>query len=113
MEKLKSQRGVFSWILIGLFALLFAYDVWEAVGNFVGIQSQALTLGLGISVFGWIVLLAAMVLPVIIFVLALLWSRKMNMGRMFLVFVIGFAVSSVLSLDIVLGTTAYQIFSVN
>ncbi len=59
------------------FALLFAYDVWEAFGNLVGIVSYANSLRVGVVGWGWIVLIGSAALPALLWMLALVlgWRR--------------------------------------
>jgi len=96
------MRRVLKLVIVGVFALLFAYDVWEAVGNFVGIYAQGLPYGLLLTVGGWFFLLLAVFAPVILFVLATVFTRKMSVGKSLVIFTIALMISSVVFVDITL-----------
>ena len=49
------------WLAITIavvFGVFYAYDVWEAVGNLVGLNLQAGALGVALTGFGWALLVA-------------------------------------------------------
>lgn len=61
------------------FGLLFAYDVWQAIGNIVGIVTWANYLQVPVVGWGWVVLIGSAVLPALIWVLAVVlgWKRPL------------------------------------
>jgi hypothetical protein len=95
--------AVVRWSILGLFGLLFAYDVWEAIGNFIGIYTQGLPFGLLLTVGGWVFLLLAVFAPIVLFVLAAILTRKRTVPVSLAMFVIALMVSAVISLDITLA----------
>jgi hypothetical protein len=99
----RGVRTIGGWIVVGLFALLFAHDVWEAIGNFVGINYQRLALGLELTGWGWIILLGGLLAPVVLFFLALVVTRKMSAWRTLALFSVALFVSAVIALDITLA----------
>jgi hypothetical protein len=93
------------WLEITLaiaFGLFFAYDAWEAVGNLVGIADLAGTLDTSISGLGWVVLIAAILLPVLLFAAAFLLGRRRSAVVQAALYLAGLAVSAALYLDILL-----------
>lgn len=112
-EQVNKTRSLFSWIVVGFFALFFAFDVWEGIGNFLGIQAQSLTLGIAISALGWVAIVVGVIAPIILFVLALLLSKKMSLGNSAFLFLLALAISAIISADLVLGTNAFLIYTVN
>ncbi|MFC6355155.1 hypothetical protein [Luethyella okanaganae] len=82
------------------FGLSYAYDVWEAVGNLVGLSSLASGLGTTLSVFGWIVLVFALVLPIILFGLAFWLGRSRGVLAQAALYLVGLGVSATLYLDV-------------
>lgn len=89
--------GTVSLIIAALFGLLYAYDVWEAVGNFIGIPTIYRSLGAEASVPWWL-LVTAIALPVIIYAIAFLLGLRRNIGERALLLLAGLAVSSALFL---------------
>jgi hypothetical protein len=93
------------WLEIALaiaFGLFFAYDAWEAVGNLVGVAELAGTLETSISGLGWVVLIAAILLPVALFAAAFLLGRRRSAVVQAALYLTGLAVSALLYLDILL-----------
>ena len=97
------MRTLARWLTVGVFGLFFAFDVWEAVGNFIGIYSQGLLLGLVLTGWGWLFLLLGIFAPIIVFVLAMIFTRKMSAARSLALFAVALTVSAVISLDITLA----------
>ena len=112
-EQITKTRGVVSWIVVGFFAPFFAFDVWEGIGNFLGIQAQSLTLGIAISGLGWIAIVVGVIAPILLFVIALLMSKKMPLAHTAFLFLLALSVSAIISADLVLGTNAFLIYTVN
>lgn len=99
------RRNPPRWLLLviaGVFALFYAYDVWAAIGNLVGLNGQAHGLDTELSAFAWIVLIGAILIPVLVYVLAYRLGRNRAFGVQALTLLVGLALVSVLSLDITL-----------
>lgn len=91
------------WLLMliaGFFALFYAYDVWQGVGNLVGLNEQAQSLDTELSAFGWIVLIGAILIPVVVYVLAYWLGRNRAFGVQALTLLVGLALVAALSLDV-------------
>lgn len=104
------KHSIWVWILIVVFALFFAHDVWEGVGNFLGVQSTHFSLGISISLLGWVTIIVDVLAPIVLFVLALVITRRMTAGRTFFVFLLALAISAVVGADLALGTNAASLF---
>ena len=111
--KVTQTRSVGAWILAAVFALLFAYDVWEGIGNFVGVMAQSLSLGISLSAFGWFAVVFGILAPLVIFFAALWVTRKRSLLPAFVIYVVALSISAVIGVDLALGTNAFLIFSVN
>jgi hypothetical protein len=91
------------WLLLAIalfFGLFYAYDVWEAVGNLVGLNLQAQSLDTQLSGVGWAVLIFAVVLPVLVYALAYWLGRNRAFGVQALTLLVGLCAVAVISLDI-------------
>lgn len=75
-------------VILG-FALLFAWDLWEAVQNLVLVPQFAAQLGLGTEQVPWWLLGLDVSLPVIVFVGALFLARRRGTGVTAIVLVTG------------------------
>ncbi|MCP2030492.1 hypothetical protein L1277_000556 [Okibacterium sp. HSC-33S16] len=98
------SRRVPRWVtttLAVIFGLLFAYDVWEAVGNVIGISWLVSGTETAISVFGWVVLSTNILVPIALFLLAFRLGRRRDLLAQILLYLTGLGVSAVIALDIV------------
>jgi hypothetical protein len=84
------------------FGLFFAYDAWEGVGNLIGMAGIASALETSITALGWVVLIAAILLPVVLFAVAFLLGRRRTAVVQAVLYLAGLAVSAALYLDILL-----------
>jgi hypothetical protein len=90
--------------------LLYGYATWSGVGNFLGVQNQRLQLGLDLTVVGWASIITLVVLPVLLCAACAVITRRMRMSRTVFTFALGFAIVSVVTLDIVLALPQTSIF---
>ena len=86
------------WILytlLGLFGLLYAYAVWNAIAYTIPLA------GLAIGATAWVALILAIILPVVVYVLAIAITRRRGLGAVALVLFAGLGVVAVFWLDVV------------
>ena len=86
------------WILytlLGVFGLLYAYAVWNAIAYMIPL------VGLAIGATTWVALILAIVLPVVVYVLAIAITRRRGLGTVALVLFAGLGVVAVFWLDVV------------
>ncbi len=86
------------WILytlLGLFGLLYAYAVWNAIAYTIPLA------GLAIGATTWVALILAIILPVVVYVLAIAITRRRGLGTVALVLFAGLGVVAVFWLDVV------------
>ena len=105
------KAGWIVWALGGLVTLIYGYAVVAAVGNLVGIPGIAAALGLGVSVTGWAWLSLGVALPVLLYGIALLLSRRRPGWARILLLVTGLCVVAVLQLDIMHVTPQSSFFA--
>ena len=86
------------WILytlLGAFGLLYAYAIWNAVAYMIPL------VGLAIGVTSWVALILAIILPVVIYVVAIALTRRRRLGTVALVLLAGLGLVAVFWLDVV------------
>lgn len=83
-----------------LFGVLYAYDVWEAVGNLVGLNVQASALGISLTGLGVTLLVVALVVPFVVFGLAFWLGRHRGPLQQVVLFLVGYALVQALTLDL-------------
>ncbi|MBB5641726.1 hypothetical protein [Cryobacterium roopkundense] len=100
---LATRRRTPAWLAVTiavLFGLFYAYDVWEAVGNLVGLLSTVQSLDTQFSAFGWVVLIGAIIVPVVLFAGAFWLGRARAPLGQVLLYGVGLCASAALSLDV-------------
>ena len=96
-----------TWLIVtiaGAFGLLYAYAVWNAVGNLV--QTLQFT---PLNAVGWLLWLFAIAVPVIVFALAFAFGYRRRAWEFSLIMLMGLTVVAVFWLDLLaylLGNTA-------
>lgn len=91
--------------------LLYGYAAWSGVGNFLGVQNQSLRLGLDLTLVGWVAPLTLVVLPVVLFAACIVITRRMRVSHTLFTFAVGFALISVITLNIVLALPQTAIYA--
>jgi hypothetical protein len=89
-----------SALIIAIFVMLFGWDLWEALGNLVGLKPFYEAMGIGASV-PWILLWTGVLLPVIAFGFSMvLWSRWLGSAERLAIMVVAWAVVAGMSLSL-------------
>ena len=83
-----------------LFGVLYAYDVWEAVRDLVGMSLLVGDLGVSFAGVGLGLLIAALVVPLLVFGLAFWLGRNRNPLVQVVLFLTGYAVVQAITLDL-------------
>ncbi len=95
-----TPRWLFAAIA-GLFGLVFAYAVWNAVGNLVASIQAAQAAHLQLSALGWFLWILAAALPIIIYVIAFVLAKRRGLLGVLLLFLAGLGLVAALWLDLV------------
>ncbi len=97
----------FWWTVAILFALLYAWDLFEALSNLFGVSDQLGRLnefreqnGLNTVATPWAPLAINVALPVVVYFLSLFVSRKRNVGVLAIVLLCGLGVVAACSLSL-------------
>ncbi|MBM7830149.1 hypothetical protein JOE59_000854 [Agromyces cerinus] len=91
------------WLAITIavvFGVFYAYDVWEAVGNLVGLNITANELGVSVTGGGWALLVAGIAVPLLVFGTALWLGRRRAPLAQVVLFLAGYALVQVLAADV-------------
>lgn len=95
------RRMIGSVAVTVLFGALFAWDVWEAVSNLVALPDFYDYAGLGRENVPWWLLIAGVVVPVLLFVAAIVLGRGRPLLVKAIVLFVALAVASSLGLGVV------------
>lgn len=96
----EAKRGRYGWLSLtvaALFGLFFAYDVWEALGNLFNLPTAYNALGIGDRV-PWALLWFGVLVPPLVFAVAVFVGRRRNVFGKALIFLVGLAVVAALTL---------------
>lgn len=89
-----------AWTAAVLITVLYAYTVVAAVGNLTGLPGMADAMGLTMTAVGWFWLWFGVLLPVVVFGLALLAGRGRRAGLRILVLATGLCVVAAVQLEV-------------
>jgi hypothetical protein len=106
------KRGVGGWILVILFGVLLAHDVWEGLGNVLGKYYESVQLGLELSWIGWLILGTNLLAPVVLFIIGLIATRRKGFGDALIVWILIVLISAIIGADIVLAASGYSLLHV-
>ncbi|TFD36771.1 hypothetical protein E3T34_00490 [Cryobacterium sp. TMT1-62] len=98
-----SRRRTPRWLSTGiaiLFGLCYAYDIWEGVGNLVGLNILAQSLDTQLSGFGIFVLLVGILGPLLVFVLAAWIGRSRGPAAQAALFLAGLGLNAAIAANI-------------
>ena len=86
--------------MLVVFAVLYSWDLWEAIGNLVGLGPFYDAIGIGESIPWWL-LWAGVALPVLVFGLAVVANRhRESLLERVVVFLVGWATVAAVSLSL-------------
>ena len=83
-----------------IFGVLYAYDVWEAVRDLVGVSLMVGDLGVTLAGIGLALLITALLVPLAVFVLAFWLGYRRGPLAQVVLFLTGYAVVQALTLDL-------------
>ena len=90
------RRAAPAWIIAtiaGFFGLFYAYAVWAGLANLLAMNSLATSvLGGSLQPTAWIALILAMVLPVLVFVIAVVTGARRAAWKLAVLLVVGLSI---------------------
>ncbi|WP_314139446.1 bacitracin resistance protein [uncultured Plantibacter sp.] len=107
------RPGWLSWSIAVLFGLFFAYDVFEAVGNLVGIVGTANGLAVPVLPLGWVVLIGGLLLPIVAFAIACWTGRDRSLGEQAVRYLVALCVVAPISLSVLAMFGAQQLIDLS
>ncbi|GAA0999573.1 hypothetical protein [Subtercola frigoramans] len=96
----KRVRGRGGWIVAIVFAFLFAIAAFEALSNLIGLTQSFASVDVAMPTSALWALVGLIAAPFIVYGLVLWGTRRVGAGRAALVFLVGFAVVAVITLDL-------------
>lgn len=93
-EDPRRPRWAFYTVLGGT-GLLYAYAVWNAIAYTIPLA------GLALGAMTWVALMLSIVLPVVVYAVAIALTRRRRLGTVLLVLLAGLGVVAVFWLDVV------------
>jgi hypothetical protein len=96
----KRHRSRAGWIVAVVFAIFYAFDIFEALSNLIGVLQAYGDAGVALPTTALLTILGQIAAPIIVFVLVLWGTRRARAGSSVLVFLVGFALVAVITLDL-------------
>ncbi|GLK17772.1 hypothetical protein [Herbiconiux flava] len=93
--------GKAGWAVALVFAFLYAYHLWGGLANLIGVVSLLNSYGTAPDTGLWALIIGYAVVPIVVYIAALLVGRTLRTWERAVVFAVGFAVVSVVSLSLV------------
>ncbi len=100
------MKQFFGLIVTVVFLGFSGWDLWEAVGNFLGLPGFYVALGID-SETPWFLLYAGLVVPVVAVVVGLLWARGRGVMARTLIYAIVLAASNAVSMSLLAAGQAW------
>jgi hypothetical protein len=92
------------WISIGIavvFGLIYAYYLWDAIRSMIELPAQYELVGLGRENAPWTLLVAGVIVPVAVYIAALIAGARRNILARALIFLVGLGALACLSLSVI------------
>lgn len=96
----KRVRGRGGWIVAIVFAFLFAVAAFEALSNLIGLTQSFASVDVAMPANALWALIGLIAAPFVVYAVVLWGTRRAGAGRAALVFLVGFAVVAVITLDL-------------
>jgi len=91
--------------IAGAFALLYAYAVWSGISQLVQSVQAASASGVSLNAMGWLVWALAIVLPILLFALALSFGNSRGLRTLALLLLVGLSIVAIFWLDVMAYTS--------
>ncbi|RFA08490.1 hypothetical protein B7R54_04060 [Subtercola boreus] len=96
----KRVRGRAGWIVAIVFAFLYALDAFQGLSNLIGLSQSFASVDVAMPGNAVFTLVGLIVVPILVYALILWGTRRLRAGSALLVFLVGFAVVAVFTLDL-------------
>lgn len=93
--------GIASIVVAAFFGLFYAYDLWEAVSTFVDLPTFYRAFGYDVDQLPWWILVIMLVLPIVVYVIALLVGRRKPILERALILLVGLSLVAGMSLGLI------------
>jgi hypothetical protein len=93
--------GIASIVVAAFFGLFYAYDLWEAVSTFVDLPTFYRAFGYDVDQLPWWILVIMLVLPIVVYVIALLAGRRRPILERALILLVGLSLVAGMSLGLI------------
>jgi hypothetical protein len=97
----RPRYGLPGLIVAAAFGLLFAYDLWEAIGTAIALPASYEASGFDPSAIPWWIIVLNLLVPPVTFVLAIIAARRQSVPGRALVFAAALAVSAAIGLGLI------------
>lgn len=96
----KRSRSRAGWVVAIVFAFLYALDAFQGLSNLIGLSDSFQAVGVAMPGSAVVTLIGLIAAPIVVYALVLWGTRRLRAGAALLVFLVGFAVVAVVTLDL-------------
>jgi len=100
------MRKLLVFVMTLAFVAFSGWDLWEAIGNFLGLPMFYVALGIEDQT-PWLLLIAGLVVPIFAVVVGLVWARGRGVMARLLIYVIVLAASNAVAMSLLAGGQAW------
>jgi hypothetical protein len=97
---LKRRRSRAAWVVAVVFAFVYAFAVFGGLSNLIALTQQYASFGVAMPGGALGALIGLVAAPVVIYALALWGTRRRDVIGATIVFIVGFAFTAVVTLDL-------------
>lgn len=97
-----------TWIIAtiaGAFGLLYAYAVWSGISQLVQSVQAASASGLSLNAMGWLVWILAIVLPILLFAVAVSFGNSRGLRTLTVLLGVGLSIVAIFWLNVMAYTS--------
>ncbi|MCU1479475.1 MAG: hypothetical protein JWQ19_261 [Subtercola sp.] len=96
----KRRRGRAGWVVSVVFAFVYAFAVFGGLSNLIALTQQYASFGVAMPGGALGALIGLVAAPVVIYAIALWGTRRLDVVAATIVYIVGFAVTAVVTLDL-------------
>jgi len=100
------MKRLLVFVVTLVFLAMSGWDLWEAIGNFLGLPGFYVALGIEDHT-PWVLLWAGLAVPVIAVIVGLSWARKRGLMARILIYVIVLAASNAVAMSLLAAGQAW------
>lgn len=96
----KRRRSRAGWVVAVVFAFVYAFAVFGGLSNLIGVNQNFASFGVAMPGGALAALIGLVAAPVVVYAIALWGTRRLTAIASAIIFIVGFALTAVVTLDL-------------